>query len=68
MGSHSAEVRTGACRLCQDAPPREECFLDVEGEERPICRSCWEQALVDLRRVARRLRSPADESTRYRLW
>ena len=65
MGSLSMEVRAGACRLCREAPVREECFLAVEGEDRPLCRSCWEQALVDLRRVARRLRSP-DESTRYR--
>ena len=67
MGSLSMEVRAGGCGLCREAPAREECFLDVEGEERPLCRSCWEQALVDLRRVARRLRSP-DESTRLRPW
>ena len=65
MGSRSAEIH--ACGLCREAPSREECFLDVEGDERPLCRSCWEQALADPRRVARRLRSP-DESTRFRLW
>jgi hypothetical protein len=67
MGSLSAEIRAGACGLCRQAPPREECFLAVEGQERPLCRSCWEQALLDPRRVARRLRSPYDESTRFRL-
>ena len=67
MGSVFTEDRAGACGLCREAPPREECFLAVEGEERPLCRSCWEQALLDLRRVARRLSSSYDESTRYRL-
>lgn len=47
------------CRVCREHPPRPECFLSVEGAEEPVCRFCWEQAVLDPRRVARRLRSPS---------
>lgn len=63
MGSTAAIDR---CRLCGQAPSREECFLAVDGEERPICRLCWEQALLDPRRAARRLHAPRPDS-RFRV-
>ena len=53
------------CRVCREYPPRSECFLIVEGAEQPVCRLCWEQAVLDPRRVARRLSTPST-SLRYR--
>ncbi len=53
------------CRVCREYPPRPECYLVVQGAEEPVCRLCWEQAVLDPRRVARRLNSPST-SLRYR--
>ncbi|HEX7898823.1 MAG TPA: hypothetical protein VF950_13750 [Planctomycetota bacterium] len=66
MGSGTKDIQGQAtCGVCRDLPSREECFLAVGGEERPLCRLCWEQALLDVHRIARRLRSP--ETARFRL-
>lgn len=60
------DAATGAtCRVCREYPPRSECYLVVQGAEEPVCRLCWEQAVLDPRRVARRLNSPST-SLRYR--
>jgi hypothetical protein len=67
MGAVSAPPRSRVCFLCRDSPARPECFLAVDGEERPLCRLCWEQALADPRRAARRLRAPFLPS-RFRLF
>jgi hypothetical protein len=59
-------VHVGAtCRVCRDQTPQPACFVLVEGAEQPACRLCWEQAVLDPRRVARRLRSPG-ASFRFR--
>lgn len=55
------------CRVCRDAAPREGCYLAMAGDERPICRACWEQALLDVRRVERRIRAGSD-AARFRIF
>jgi hypothetical protein len=51
------------CTLCTRTPAREDCYVRIEREERPTCRPCWEQLLLDPRRV---LRSMRGETTRAR--
>ena len=65
MGSATAEAPFPAqtlCRVCAALPPRGECFLAVDGAEEPVCRFCWEQAVLDPRRIARRLHDPSTRS------
>jgi len=44
------------CTLCSKAAAREDCYVRVEREEHPACRPCWEQLLLDPRRVLREIR------------
>lgn len=44
---------TGVCTLCTKSAAREDCFVRIEREERPTCRPCWEQLLLDPKRVIR---------------
>ena len=44
------------CTLCSKTPAREDCYIRVEREEHPACRPCWEQLLLDPRRVLREVR------------
>jgi hypothetical protein len=50
---------TSLCILCSKTPAREDCYVRVEREERPACRPCWEQLLLDPRRVLREIRDGA---------
>lgn len=45
-----------ACRVCREYPLQPACFLRIEGREQSACRYCWEQAVLDPARFARRLR------------
>jgi len=54
---------TSLCPLCSKSAAREDCFVRVEREDRPTCRPCWEQLLLDPRRVLREIREGAT-----RLW
>jgi len=47
---------TPLCTLCSKAAAREDCFVRYDREERPTCRSCWEQVLLDPRRVLLEIR------------
>jgi hypothetical protein len=47
------------CPLCSTAPARPDCYVRVEREDRPTCRPCWEQLLLDPRRMLRELRDGA---------
>ena len=44
---------TSDCALCGSRDARPDCYVRVELEERPSCRPCWEQLLLDPRRVVR---------------
>ena len=44
------------CTLCSKKAAREDCYVRIEREERPTCRPCWEQLLLDPRRVLREMR------------
>ena len=47
------------CSLCSKSEARQDCYVRIEGEERPTCRLCWEQLLLDPRRVLRALQESA---------
>lgn len=47
---------SSVCSLCTKTPAREDCFVRMEREEKATCRPCWEQLLLDPRRVLRSLR------------
>ena len=49
------------CTLCSKAAAREDCYVRVECEDRPACRPCWEQLLLDPRRVLREIRDGVAE-------
>jgi hypothetical protein len=44
------------CTLCSKTAAREDCYVRIECEERPTCRPCWEQLLLDPRRLLREMR------------
>ncbi len=46
------------CRLCQGPALRDSCFVRLEGDDHPACRACWEQLILDPRRVLRTLQNP----------
>jgi hypothetical protein len=50
---------SSVCTLCSKTPAREDCYVRVEREDRPACRPCWEQLLLDPRRVLREIREDA---------
>jgi len=52
------------CSLCSRTDAQSDCYIRVEREEHPACRPCWEQLLLDPRRV---LKSIQEGSTRLRL-
>jgi hypothetical protein len=58
-----AKVNSVVCSLCSKVDARSDCYVRVEREEHPACRPCWEQLLLDPRRV---LRSVREGSTRLR--
>lgn len=39
------------CRLCTRSAPDERCFVKSQGKDQPTCRPCWEQLMLDPRRV-----------------
>ena len=47
------------CALCSRPATRQDCYVRIEREEKPACRPCWEQLLLDPRRVLRTLRGDA---------
>ena len=55
---------SNVCSLCTKTPARQDCYIRVEREEHATCRPCWEQLLLDPRRV---LRAIQDGSTGLRL-
>ena len=49
------------CQLCRLSSAGDECYARVDGRECPVCRTCWEQLLLDPRRILRQLeRWPLD--------
>ena len=57
-------VNSAVCSLCSKTDARSDCYVRIEREEHPACRPCWEQLLLDPRRI---LRSIQDGSTRLRV-
>ena len=55
MGS-IGNVNSVVCSLCSKSDARSDCYVRVEREEHPACRPCWEQLLLDPRRVLRSIR------------
>jgi hypothetical protein len=45
----------GPCVLCSKTEARPDCYVRVEQDERPACRPCWEQLILDPRRILRSL-------------
>ena len=43
------------CSLCSRSEARPDCYIRFHDEERPACRPCWEQLLLDPRRILREL-------------
>ena len=39
------------CRLCTRSAPDDRCFVKCQGEDQPTCRPCWEQLMLDPRRL-----------------
>ncbi len=51
-GQASLPLRdTARCRLCSRSGADERCFVKYQGEDQPVCRACWEQLILDPRRV-----------------
>jgi hypothetical protein len=57
-------VNSVVCSLCSKPEAQSDCYVRVEREEHPACRPCWEQLLLDPRRV---LKSVREGSTPLRL-
>lgn len=55
-------MSAAVCSLCSTTPARSDCFVRVDRDERPACRPCWEQLLLDPRRVLRSFRRAAGGS------
>lgn len=55
---------SSVCTLCTKSPARQDCYVRMEHEDRPTCRPCWEQLLLDPRRVLRSLRGETTRSRR----
>ena len=53
---------SSSCALCSKTEARPDCYVRFDRDERPACRPCWEQLILDPRRILRALRgegSPA---------
>jgi len=51
------------CRLCRGLVSSEDCYARLDEGECPVCRACWEQLLLDPRRILRQLeRLPLDRT------
>ena len=46
------------CQLCKQPTALEDCYVRVDRGDHPACRPCWEQLLLDPRRVLRSLQQP----------
>ena len=52
------------CQLCKRPTAHEDCYVRLDRGDHPACRPCWEQLLLDPRRVLRSLQSlPMDPTT-----
>jgi hypothetical protein len=51
------------CALCSKTEARSDCYVRFERDERPACRPCWEQLILDPRRILRTLRGENRESS-----
>jgi hypothetical protein len=47
---------SSSCALCSKTEARSDCYVRFEQDERPACRPCWEQLILDPRRTLRALR------------
>jgi hypothetical protein len=47
---------SSSCSLCSKTEARSDCYVRFESDERPACRPCWEQLILDPRRILRALR------------
>ena len=56
IGPLQSALVSSLCSLCSKTDARSDCYVRVEREERATCRPCWEQVLLDPRRVLRNLR------------
>ncbi len=45
------------CQLCRQPTTHDDCYVRLDRGDRPACRPCWEQLLLDPRRVLRSLQS-----------
>ena len=45
------------CQLCKKPTAHEDCYVRLDRGDHPACRPCWEQLLLDPRRVLRSLQS-----------
>ncbi len=51
------------CRLCRGPAHEDQCFVRLGDRERPACRSCWQELLLDPARMLRQLEStPLDRT------
>lgn len=48
------------CLLCRQPARQEDCYVRVDKDLYPACRSCWEQLLLDPRRVLRSFSPPLE--------
>jgi len=49
------------CQLCKRPAAQEDCYVRLNQDDYPACRSCWEQLLLDPKRVLRSLQSAPPE-------
>ena len=45
------------CQLCKKPRANDDCYIRLDRGDHPACRPCWEQLLLDPRRVLRSLQS-----------
>jgi len=44
------------CSLCSKPDAQSDCYIRMESKDHPACRPCWEQVLLDPRRVLKSIR------------
>lgn len=49
------------CQLCKRPAAQDDCFVRLNEGDYPACRSCWEQLLLDPKRVLRSLQAGAPD-------